>query len=92
MSSGSSSFSSAGAEAIRSLAAKSRSRIQVRFAPSVAQYVREAKWHPSQRPTPQRDGSLLAEFELAILPSPPLLPRPNHVYIVSGWLPTISAT
>jgi proteasome accessory factor B len=39
--------------------------IKVRFAPAVARYVLESKWHPSQVLTPQRDGSLLAEFQLA---------------------------
>jgi proteasome accessory factor B len=39
--------------------------IKVRFAPAVARYVQEAKWHPSQVLTKQRDGSLLAQYELA---------------------------
>lgn len=39
-------------------------RIRVQFLPAVARYVQEARWHPSQRLTPQRDGSLVAEFEL----------------------------
>jgi proteasome accessory factor B len=39
--------------------------VKVRFAPAVARYVQEAKWHPSQVLTKQRDGSLLARYELA---------------------------
>jgi len=38
--------------------------VKVRFAPDVARYVQESQWHPSQRLSPQSDGSLLAEFEL----------------------------
>ncbi len=38
--------------------------VKVRFAPEVARYVSESKWHPSQELTPQADGSLIAEFEL----------------------------
>jgi predicted DNA-binding transcriptional regulator YafY len=38
--------------------------IRVRFLPPVVQYVSEKQWHPSQTLTPQRDGSLLAEFRL----------------------------
>jgi predicted DNA-binding transcriptional regulator YafY len=38
--------------------------VKVRFAPTVARYVTESKWHNSQRLTPQKDGSLLAEFDL----------------------------
>jgi proteasome accessory factor B len=40
-------------------------RIQVRFAPPVVRYVRECEWHASQKLTPQRDGSLIAEYELS---------------------------
>jgi len=38
--------------------------VKVRFAPEVARYVQESKWHPSQRLSPQPDGSLVAEFDL----------------------------
>jgi predicted DNA-binding transcriptional regulator YafY len=38
--------------------------IHVRFLPPVVQYVSEKQWHPSQTLTPQRDGSLIAEFRL----------------------------
>jgi len=38
--------------------------VKVQFAPEVARYVQESKWHPSQRLAPQSDGSLLAEFDL----------------------------
>ena len=37
----------------------------VRFLPPVAHYVSENQWHPSQRLTPQPDGSVLAEFRLS---------------------------
>jgi len=40
-------------------------KVKVRFAPRVARYVRESKWHDSQRITPQKDGSVIAEFQLA---------------------------
>lgn len=39
--------------------------VKVRFAASVARYVTESNWHSSQQLTPQKDGSLLAEFDLA---------------------------
>jgi predicted DNA-binding transcriptional regulator YafY len=38
--------------------------VKVRFAPTVARYVSESKWHDSQQLTPQKDGSILAEFDL----------------------------
>jgi proteasome accessory factor B len=38
--------------------------VTVRFLPSVARYVEESTWHPSQKLTKQRDGSLIAEFTL----------------------------
>lgn len=39
--------------------------IRVRFLPQVARYIREARrWHPSQKLSPQRDGSVIAQFEL----------------------------
>lgn len=42
-------------------------RVKVRFAPSAARYVREGTWPCCQCLTPQRDGSLLAEFRLSAL-------------------------
>ena len=42
-------------------------RVMIRFAPEVAGYVAEHRWHSSQKLTRQTDGSLLAEFELASL-------------------------
>jgi len=39
--------------------------IQVRFSKSVARYVCESKWHESQKLLPQKDGSVLAEFQLS---------------------------
>jgi predicted DNA-binding transcriptional regulator YafY len=39
--------------------------VTVRFKQAVARYVLEHKWHPSQKLTKQRDGSLLAEFRLS---------------------------
>ena len=38
--------------------------VKVRFSASVARYVTESSWHSSQQLTPQKDGSLLAEFDL----------------------------
>lgn len=38
--------------------------VAVRFAPRVARYVQESKWHNSQELNPRKDGSLLATFEL----------------------------
>jgi proteasome accessory factor B len=40
-------------------------QVKIKFLPRVARYVSESKWHDSQRLTPQKDGSLLAEFELS---------------------------
>jgi predicted DNA-binding transcriptional regulator YafY len=37
----------------------------VKFLPAVARYVQESNWHASQVLTPQRDGSLLARFQLS---------------------------
>jgi len=31
----------------------------------VARYVSESNWHESQKLTPQKDGSVLAEFQLS---------------------------
>jgi len=38
--------------------------VNVRFLPAGARYVEESPWHPSQKLTKQRDGSLIAEFTL----------------------------
>jgi len=38
--------------------------VTIRFSATVARYVRESRWHESQRLTPQPDGTLLAEFRL----------------------------
>lgn len=43
----------------------SRVRVTVRFQPAVVRFVEERCWHPSQELTRQRDGSLLARFELS---------------------------
>lgn len=40
-------------------------RVKVRFAPAVARYVAESRWHESQSLVRQRDGSVLAEFRLS---------------------------
>jgi predicted DNA-binding transcriptional regulator YafY len=40
-------------------------KIKVQFAPAVARYVSESNWHDSQKLTPQKDGSVLAEFQLS---------------------------
>lgn len=39
--------------------------VKVRFAPRVARYVEESTWHASQKLARQRDGSLLATFQLS---------------------------
>lgn len=41
--------------------------VRVRFAADVARVVSEGQWHASQLLTPQRDGSLIGEFQLADL-------------------------
>lgn len=38
--------------------------VKLHFLPTVARYVEESIWHPSQKLARQRDGSLLAEFQL----------------------------
>lgn len=38
--------------------------IKIRFARAVARYVSESRWHSSQKLSPQKDGSLIAEFDL----------------------------
>lgn len=40
-------------------------RVRVRFSASVVRYVLEGRWHASQRLTRERDGSVLAEFQLS---------------------------
>jgi predicted DNA-binding transcriptional regulator YafY len=40
-------------------------KIKVRFAPAVARYVSESNWHESQKLTQQKDGGVLAEFDLS---------------------------
>lgn len=40
-------------------------KIKVRFASTVARYVSESNWHESQKLTPQKDGAVLAEFQLS---------------------------
>ena len=40
-------------------------QVKVRFSAEVARYVTESNWHASQKLSPQRDGSLLAEFQLS---------------------------
>ncbi len=39
--------------------------VRVRFDRRVARYVQESNWHASQQLTPQKDGSLMAEFDLS---------------------------
>jgi len=38
--------------------------VKVRFSPTVARYVQESTWHASQKLTKEKDGGLLAEFDL----------------------------
>ena len=38
--------------------------VTVRFDPAVARYVQESAWHGSQKLTKEKDGSLLADFDL----------------------------
>ena len=38
--------------------------VKVRFAPTVARYVQESAWHASQKLSKEKDGGLLAEFDL----------------------------
>ena len=38
--------------------------VKVHFDPAAARYVSESRWHASQKLTPQKDGSLIAEFDL----------------------------
>ena len=39
--------------------------MKVRFSPSTARYVEEGFWHETQKLTRQKDGGLLAEFQLS---------------------------
>jgi proteasome accessory factor B len=48
--------------------------VKVWFSPTVARYVSESKWHSSQQLTPQKDGSLVAEFDL------------DHTEEIKRWL------
>lgn len=41
--------------------------VRLRFAPAVARYVQESRWHASQTLTLEHDGSLLAEFRLSTI-------------------------
>ena len=38
--------------------------VKVRFSPQVARYVQESNWHMSQKLSKQKDGGLIAEFDL----------------------------
>jgi proteasome accessory factor B len=38
--------------------------VKIRFLPAVTRYVAESTWHPTQKLTQQRDGSVIAEFTL----------------------------
>ena len=40
-------------------------QIKIKFLPAVARYVQESTWHPSQKLAKQRDGSVVAEFQLS---------------------------
>ena len=44
--------------------AKDNIVVRVRFFAEAARYVREKQWHASQKLLPQRDGSVIAEFQL----------------------------
>ena len=48
--------------------------VKVRFSATVVRYVTESKWHSSQKLTPQKDGSLIAEFDL------------NHTEEIKRWI------
>ena len=39
-------------------------KIRIRFSRDVARYVQESRWHKSQKLMPQKDGTLIAEFDL----------------------------
>ncbi len=38
--------------------------VKVRFSPAVARYVQESSWHKSQKLSKQKDGGVVAEFDL----------------------------
>ena len=40
-------------------------KVKIRFTPEVAGYIREKKWHATQKLTPRKDGSLDLEVEVA---------------------------
>lgn len=42
--------------------------VRIRFLPAVARAVQEKRYHASQRQSPERDGSVTAEFTLAVTP------------------------
>lgn len=44
---------------------KGEVRVKVRFSPVVARYVCEGEWHATQTLSAQKDGSVVAEFELS---------------------------
>lgn len=44
---------------------KENVEVEIRFAPTVARYVEESRWHESQQLVKQRDGSLIATFRLS---------------------------
>jgi predicted DNA-binding transcriptional regulator YafY len=44
--------------------AKDNVVVRVRFFAEAVRYVREKQWHASQKLLPQRDGSVIAEFQL----------------------------
>ncbi len=45
-----------------------RVTIRVRFAPSVARYVQEHRWHSSQQSRTEKDGSVVVELSVAATP------------------------
>jgi len=40
-------------------------KVKIRFDREVARYVKESRWRPNQKLTEQKDGALIAEFELS---------------------------
>jgi predicted DNA-binding transcriptional regulator YafY len=53
--------------------------VRLRFAPAAAIYVREKKWHPTQKITENPDGGLTLEF------------RVNHLLEVKRWVMSFGA-
>ncbi len=43
-------------------------QVRIRFAARAARPLSEKRWHPTQRLDPQRDGSVIASFEVALTP------------------------